>query len=119
MGHDDSTKKRPASGQARNPIRERHSVTAAGPEPPGLLERVARPPAVSHDRRRPKRVNTRPRRYIVAVLGDLPADLGDRVAGLHAAAIQGRDDPSEPSDVLVEPDDGPSASVRRTPALNA
>ena len=55
-----------------------------------------------------------PRRYRVRILGDPPADLADRVSGLHAAAIKGRDDASEPSDGLVEPDDRPSGAVRRT-----
>ena len=58
----------------------------------------------------------RPRRYRVRILGDPPADLVNRVSGLHAAAIQGRDSASESSAVLVEPDDLPSGAVRRTQA---
>ena len=65
------------------------------------------------------RLAQRPRRYRVRILGDPPADLADRVSGLHAVAIQGRDEPSEPSGVLVEPDDRPSGAVRRTAAPNA
>ena len=106
MGNDGSVKQRSASGQARNPSRDRPGVTGASPATPGRQER----------RRTPKRETGRPHRYLVTILGDLPLDLADRVAGLHAAAIQGRDDASEPSDGLVEPDDRPSGAVRRTPA---
>ena len=62
------------------------------------------------------RLAQRPRRYRVRILDDPPADLADRVSALHATAIKGRDDASEPSDGLVEPDDRPSGAVRRTPA---
>ena len=47
---------------------------------------VARFPRKSNSER------ARPHRYIVTVVGDLPADLADRVAALHATAIEALDD---------------------------
>ena len=105
MRYDDSTNKPPAPGQVSSIRRHAPNAIAAGPAPPG-----------THDRRAPKREMRRPRRYVVTIRGEVPANLADGVAGLHAAAIRGRDDASEPSAGLVGPDDSPSGAVRRTPA---
>ena len=65
MRHDDSTKKLPVSGQARNSRGDGYKVSAA------------------------KRDIAVPRRYKVIIFGEPPVDLVDRVSRLHASAISG------------------------------